>query len=81
MRDHQPQPGTAVAAGDAGVRLTERLEQLRLLAFGDADAGVVDLHFHLHPAIQLFAQLDANVDIAGFGELDGVAQQVGDDLL
>ncbi|MNZ83076.1 hypothetical protein D3C78_1017950 [compost metagenome] len=28
LSDHQPQAGTAVAARNAGIRLTERLEQL-----------------------------------------------------
>ncbi|MNT31191.1 hypothetical protein D3C72_1670170 [compost metagenome] len=52
-----------------------------MLSFGDADAGVVDLYFQLNLAVLQAAQFDTDIDVAGFGKLDRVAQQVGNDLL
>ena len=81
LGDNQPQPGAAVAAGDAGIGLTEGLEQPRLIALRNADAGIADLDFNLHFVIADGALFDQHVNIAVLGELDGVADQVGDHLL
>lgn len=70
-----------MAVENAGIRLTERLEKLPLLALGNADARVVYLPFQLHLAFQLFTQFDANIDVAGISKFDRIAQQIGDNLL
>ena len=49
LGDDQPKSGSAVATGDAGVGLAERLEQTRLIAFRNSDTGIVDLDFDLYP--------------------------------
>ncbi len=81
LGDNQTQPGAAVAAGDTGIRLAERLEQAGLIALGDTDAGIADLHFDLHLGVAEGALLHQHIDITALGEFDGVAHQVGDHLL
>ncbi len=81
LGDHQPQACTSVAAGDTGIRLTERLEQTRLVALRNTNAGIADLNLNLHFIVTERPFLDQNIDIAALGELDGVTHQVGDDLL
>ncbi|MNG90304.1 hypothetical protein D3C79_491940 [compost metagenome] len=71
----QAQAGAAVLAGDAGAGLGERLEDPRLGFFGDADAGVA--HFQAHTADN---GRQAHIHAAEAGELEGVGQQVADDL-
>jgi hypothetical protein len=70
-----------VTTGNTGIGLTERLEQTRLIAFRNPDPGIVDLNFDLYAGVADGALFDQNIDIAMFGELDGIAHQVGDDLL
>ena len=81
LSDHQPQAGPPVAAGNTGVRLTECLEQTRLIALRYADTGIADLHLNLHLVITERPLFDKNVDIAALGKLDRVTDQIGDDLL
>ncbi|MNM68176.1 hypothetical protein D3C81_797260 [compost metagenome] len=71
----QAQAGTAVLAGNAGAGLGERLEDPHLGLVGDADAGVADIQAH---ATAVGAQ--AHIDAAEAGELEGVGQQVADNL-
>ncbi len=59
----------------------ECLEQAGLIALGDADPGIVDLNFDLYAGVAQRALFDQNINIAMFGKLDGIAHQVGDDLL
>ena len=89
--DRQAEAGAAVLARGAGVGLLEGLEDEPLLLRRDADAGVLDRERDhllragcstgwsaLQPAV---ARRDAHVDVALRGELDGVRQQVLQDLL
>ena len=66
-------PAVALARRGAGV--LERLEYPLQIALMDADAGVLDLEFG-----HLIAILDAERDLAGLGELDGVGQQIDQNL-
>ena len=51
-----------------------------LLLRRDADATVADLETQAHRAASAFQQLDGNDDLAALGELDRVADQVGEHL-
>ena len=86
----RPEAGAAVLARGAGVGLLEGLEDEPLLLRRDADAGVLDGEGHdllglaehrVVGAPALRGEIDAHVDVAVGGELDGVGQQVLEDLL
>ena len=88
--DGQAQAGAAVFAGGAGVGLLEGLEDEALLLRRDADAGVLDgegddlaglAEHRVIGAPALRGEPDAHIDVAVGGELDGVGQQVLEDLL
>ena len=81
LGDHQPQPGAAVATGNTGVRLAKRLKQLSLLLLGNADAGVVHLNLQLDARGADGALFDAQINSAALGKLNGVAQQIDQNLL
>ena len=78
--DRQAQPGAAEAPGDAGVGLDEGLEEARGLFLADTDAGVAHRNAQQHFGLALFDAIDADGDVARFGELDRVGDQVADDL-
>ena len=78
--DGEAQAGAAVAARHRGVAQLERLEQLGHAVGVDADAGVADLDAqHRHGAAAVGDER-AQLHLAHRGELDGVAEQVVDDL-
>ena len=84
-RDRQTQPGAAEPPGGAGVGLLEGVEDGLLAVVRDADAGVGHGQPQPnHPAGRLARRsvdgADIEHDLAAFGELDGVADQVYDDL-
>ena len=88
--DGETEAGAAVFAGRAGVGLLKRLEDEPLLLRRDADAGVLDREGEdlrrvpEHGMIEAPAtrrKTDADIDVAGAGELHGVGQQVLQDLL
>ena len=81
LRNDQAQPGTAVAAGNTGIRLAEGLEQAWLIALRNTNSGIADLYFNLHFRVTKGALRDQNVDIAAFGKFDGIANQISDYLL
>ena len=81
LGDHQTQARSAVPTGNARIGLAERLEQTRLIALRNADAGIPDLNFNLDFIITERPFFDQNVDVAALGELNRVAHQIGDDLL
>src|SRR5690606_29212169 len=75
LRDGQPQPGTAVAAGATAfglLELTENALDVRLL---EPRPGVVDGNRQLRPFPE-FLDADLDQNAADLGELDGVADQV-----
>ena len=88
--DGEAEAGAAVLARGAGVGLLEGLEDEPLLLRRDADAGVLHgegdhlLGLGQHRVIGAPARrgkADANLDVAMRRELDGVGQQVLEDLL
>ena len=88
--DGEAQAGAAVFARGAGVGLLEGFEDEPLLLRRDADAGVLDgegddllglAEHRMIGAPALRGQADAHLDVAVGGELDGVGQQVLEDLL
>ena len=80
LRNAQPQPGAAIAPRNRPVRLLEGLEQPLQLVRGNADAGIADRDAHIRHVIGLLRGLRLDGDAAGFGELDGIGQQVEEDL-
>ena len=79
-RDGQAQAGAAVLARGGHVGLGERLEQFRRLLRRHADAGVAHGELELHLFAGAFEQFDLQPDFALLGELDGVVDEVGEDL-
>src|SRR5262249_6472528 len=88
--DGEAEAGAAVLAAGAAVRLLERLEDDLLLVRRDADAGVAhgDRERRARAAQHLVVRIPAAVreldlerDAAALGELEGVGEQVLDDLL
>ena len=79
-RDHQAEPG-ALGVLQVAVDLGERPEQLLLVAQGNTDAGVFHTEIDLQQRRLHLAAIDADADRALVGELDRVADQVGEDLL
>ena len=79
--DHQPQAGAAIDAGDRGVGLAERLEQAVDAVGRDADPGVAHGEEELDQAVPLARRrVDLQADLAARRELDGVVEQVDQDL-
>src|SRR6185369_14882454 len=86
----ETEAGASVFAGGAGVRLLECLEDESLLLRRDADAGVLDSEGNnlrllaKHRVIEspaLRGKIHAHFDVAARSELDGVGEQILEDLL
>src|SRR5215471_12736874 len=73
-RDSEPEPRSPEALSGRGIGLAELLEQLCLLLRGHPDAGVGDGELDDVAAIAHFAC--RKLDLARFGELTRIAQQV-----
>ncbi|OEZ48764.1 hypothetical protein DUGA6_63190 [Duganella sp. HH105] len=78
--DRQSQAGAAVLAGGGAVGLREGIENARARFAGDADAGIVHFETQADGLRILVHHGHLDRDLAAVGELDGVAQQVEDDL-
>src|SRR5699024_435333 len=77
--DGQAEAGALVAAGGRRIDLRKFLEYALQLVGGDADAGILDTHPEMDDAVHgLAGQVDQ--DVALFGKLYGVAEQIGNDL-
>ena len=81
LGNHQAQAGAAGLARQRVVGLAERLEQRAHVLAGQADAGVLHADAQLHAVFLFFFDHRAGDDGAFAGELDRVADQVGQDLL
>src|SRR5450830_565433 len=75
VRQRQPKSRSAKLACDPRTCLGEGLEYLHLRFLGDTDARVTDLDFY--PAILC---AEAHIDTAEAGELQGIGEQIADDL-
>ncbi|VVN48898.1 hypothetical protein PS681_06148 [Pseudomonas fluorescens] len=78
--NHQPQTGATRLARQRVVRLTECLEQGTHVLSGQANASVLNADTQLHTVFVFFFQHRSSDDGAFAGELDGVADQIGEDL-
>ena len=78
--DGEPEAGAAVLAGGGAVGLLEGGEQRRRLGAGHADAGVFDAGVQRDRRRVQVPRRQAQVDLSLGGELDGVADQVVEDL-
>ncbi len=78
--DRQPQPGPAKLARGGGIGLGKRLEQARGLLVGHAHARVNNVEFECWASIRETGRACDQTHMAEFGELDGVAHQVDEDL-
>ncbi len=80
--DGQAQPGTRTGALAMRVGLDERVEQALQVICVDADAAVAYFQLqHGRGGGAVVHQADADAHLAMLGKLDGVAYQVGKDLL
>ena len=80
LADGQPEAGAAVFAGGRAVGLDERLEEMLLGLGGYADAGVGNLEAQTDAAGLFLRGRDGHDHLSLLGELDGVPQQVHQDL-
>ena len=80
LADRKAQAGAAVQPRGRGIGLRERLEQLLLRFRVDADAGVADLETQLVLRGGLAGAAHVQRHAAALGELDCIAEQVGEHL-
>ncbi len=80
LRDGQPQAAAAITPADGPVGLDKDIEQAGLLLVADAHPGVGDAEAQQRLMIPLAHQAHTDTDMAGLGELDRVAHQVGQHL-
>src|SRR5262249_26408792 len=73
-RDSEPEPRSPEALSGGGISLAELLEQLCLLLRGHPDAGVGD--GELDDVVAIAHLACRKLDLARFGELTRIAQQV-----
>ncbi len=71
----EPQAGAALLAGDRIVGLLELLKQLGLIDSGDARSGVPDRYTE-----RTIVRFGRDGDFANIGELNGVADEINQDL-
>ena len=75
----EAQSGSPEAATRALIDLRERLENRPMERFGNADAGIFDAEAQSVFERRFLEQVDGDVDLAAFGELDRIASQVEQD--
>ncbi|MCZ7635871.1 MAG: hypothetical protein M5U12_07395 [Verrucomicrobia bacterium] len=78
--DGQAQAGATVLARGRAIGLTERFEDALAVLGGDAGTGVLDFETKGDFGAGGGGDADADVDLAAAGELDGVADEVVEDL-
>ena len=78
--DGQAEAGATELPGHTAIGLDEGLENLLLMGGIDADAGVTDGELHAVQACGRQGPLDPQAHLAGGRELDGIADQVDQDL-
>ncbi|AEK63410.1 hypothetical protein CFU_3586 [Collimonas fungivorans Ter331] len=80
--DGQPEAGAVFGrTRTRSASLDKRREQLGLFILRDAGAGIADLQLQRQAAVLFLLHIEADGDLAFLRELDGVADQVGQDLL
>ena len=78
--NRQSQAGTAESPSRRSVRLREGVEDQLLLIFGNPDTRVGNREVQCHLALACGVQLYLDTDLSPFGELDGIADEVHQDL-
>ena len=77
----QPEAGAAELAAHRGIGLGKGLEQPGDAFLGQADARVLDVDVQTGTCFGSGMDTDAQFDLAGGGELDGIGEQIHQDLL
>ena len=77
----QPEAGAAELAAHGDIGLGEGLEQAGEAFLGETDTRIFDVDPQADAICLTGLQADAHLDPAGGGELDGIGQQVEQDLL
>ena len=80
LRDRQAEPSASVFAGGGPIDLGEWLQDEVLSFGGDPNTGIDDGHMQPNLLTGLAFDLDSDLDLASFGELDCVAYEVDEDL-
>lgn len=80
LGDGQPETGPAVAPGGRTIGLGKFLEEPGDLLRRHADAGILDPADDAEPPLGRGQAADRQPDMADLGELDGIRQQVDQDL-
>lgn len=78
--DGEAEAGAAVFTGGGHIGLGEGLEEACGLFRGHADTGVGDGEFQLDTGFGCLEEFGGDADLAVFRELDGIVDEVGDDL-
>ena len=78
--DGQTEAGSSILASRRGIRLLEGLKNRLQLICRQSDSGVLHCKAKLDLLFFLTYQFDTKNDLAALGELDGVAQQVQQNL-
>src|SRR5438067_1016968 len=80
LRNAEPEPGAAIPPCRRTVGLGEGVENVPLFFHRNADAGVTDFEGKQNRRSISVDRIDANANRTLFGELDRVADQIGQDL-
>src|SRR5580700_5952404 len=79
-RDGQPQPCASVGACRGPVSLSERIEDRNLLLGRNADTSICDCKMEFEVVRSSRSCFDVDNHLALLGELDGIADQIDDEL-
>jgi hypothetical protein len=80
LGDAEAEPGAAIAPRRRAVGLGEGVKNVPLLVGRDADPGIAHLKRQQNRSGVSIDGIDADTNLALFGELDRIAEQVGQDL-
>ncbi len=78
--DGESEAGAAVFSGEGTVSLAEGLEEPVAGFWGDADPCIGDFEAEADGVVRVGDGMEVEDDLAGFRKLDGVGEEVGDDL-
>lgn len=78
--DGEAEAGAAELSGSGIVGLSEVIEEIGLVLFRDAHPGIANGEAEEEGGFASFGLFDGEDDLAGFGEFEGIAEEVGEDL-
>src|SRR5690554_5206442 len=76
----QAQSGAAIFARGRAIRLTEAFKNPLLCLGGNPDTGILNGNVQLQAIVRLPLKFSGQQDLPDIGKLDGVPQQIGNDL-